>query len=100
MAARLDDLFDDLVPARANVFLKIDTQGWDLEVLRGAASSLSKIAALQSEVSVQPIYEGMPTMQDALEYLERVGFAVSGLFPVTLDQQLRVVEFDCIAVRA
>jgi FkbM family methyltransferase len=97
---RLDDVFDDLVPGRTNVFLKIDTQGWDLEVLRGAAATLPRVAALQTEVSVQPIYEGMPTMQDALEYLDRAGFAVSGLFPVTLDQQLRVVEFDCIAVRA
>jgi hypothetical protein len=101
---RLDDLFDDLVdglvPGRPNVFLKIDTQGWDLEVLRGAASTLPRIAALQTEVSVQQIYEAMPTVQDALEYLDQLGFAVSGLFPVTLDQQLRVVEFDCIAVRA
>jgi len=97
---RLGDLFDDLVPGRPNVFLKIDTQGWDLEVLKGAANALSRIAALQTEVSVQQIYEGMPTMQDALEHLDQLGFAVSGLFPVTLDQQLRVVEFDCIAVRA
>ena len=41
-------------------YLKIDTQGFDIEVLRGAAGSLPAMRALQTEASVRRIYKGMP----------------------------------------
>jgi hypothetical protein len=77
----------------------MDTQGWDLEVLKGATDSLKHVLALQSEIATQAIYVGMPMMRDSLDYLDQIGFAVSGLFPVNLDRTLRAVEFDCVAVR-
>jgi FkbM family methyltransferase len=40
------------------VFLKTETQGFDLEVLRGAGPQLRKVVALQAEVAVLPLYEG------------------------------------------
>jgi len=97
----LDGVIDELLAHVTNphVFLKLDTQGWDLEVLRGAPRSLASIAALQTEVAAQPIYEGMPSMRESLDYLEKSGFDVSGFFPVNLDSSLRAVEFDCVAVR-
>ena len=100
--ACLDDLFDEIVSGidDPRVYLKLDTQGFDLEVLRGANRSLPHIVAMQSEVSFLPIYEGMPDFAEAISYFRRQGFDVSGLFPVTLDRHLRAVEFDCVAVRA
>lgn len=98
---RLDTVFEDVVAPLRNprVFLKMDTQGWDLEVLAGADGCLSHIDAFQSEVSVQAIYERMPNLAASLAEFERRGFAISGLFPVNLDSQMRVVEFDCVVVR-
>jgi FkbM family methyltransferase len=100
--ARLDDLFDQIVSGieEPRVYLKLDTQGYDLEVLKGATQSLPRIVAMQSEVSFLPIYEGMPGFAEAIAHLRECGFDVSGLFPVTLDEHLRAVEFDCVAVRA
>jgi FkbM family methyltransferase len=97
----LDEIFGGLIAPipDPHVYLKLDTQGWDLEVLRGASGCLPRIGALQTEVSVLAVYEGMPTMSESLDYLSSSGFALSGLFPVSLDEQLRVVEFDCVAVR-
>jgi FkbM family methyltransferase len=98
---RLDGLaeqaFGGVVEPR--VYLKMDTQGWDLEVLAGASGCLDTIVAFQSEVAVHPLYEGMPALQDSLARFEELGFGISGLFPVTLDSNLEVVEFDCVAVR-
>jgi len=97
----LDEVIDELLAGVADphVFLKLDTQGWDLEVLRGAARSLASIDALQTEVAAQPVYEDMPSMRESLDHLDQVGFDVSGFFPVNLDNALRAVEFDCVAVR-
>jgi len=98
---RLDRLFDECTSGLANprVYLKLDTQGYDLEVLKGADGCLDRIVALQSEVSVKPIYQGQPSLTDALAQLHHLGFEVGGLYPVTRDREGRVVEFDCVAIR-
>ncbi|HEX5506079.1 MAG TPA: FkbM family methyltransferase [Thermomicrobiales bacterium] len=98
---RLDAVFGDCVAPipGPRVFLKLDTQGWDLEVLRGAAGCLDRIAALQTELAVTPIYEQMPDFQEALASLRPMGFEVGTLFPVSHDPHLRLVEFDCVMLR-
>lgn len=97
---RLDDALDELVPdcARRRIFLKMDTQGYDLEVFKGLGDKLQHVVAIQSEVSLIPIYEGMPHWTDSISSYEKAGFGVAGLFPVTFDG-CRVIEFDCLLVR-
>src|SRR2546430_1377294 len=83
-----------------NVFLKMDTQGWDLEVLRGADTCISRIGAVQSEVSLKAIYKGMPSFIEAITECNRLGLEITGMFPVTRNtNNLAVVEFDCVMTR-
>jgi len=42
----------------------------------------------------------MPDWLTSFHTLREHGFDVTGLFPVSEDAQLRVVEFDCVAVNA
>lgn len=79
-------------------FLKLDTQGYDLEVIAGAGPNLADFVALQSEMSVQPIYQGMPNYRRAIDVLESMGFVISNLFAVSVENQ-RLVEFDCVMIR-
>jgi FkbM family methyltransferase len=79
-------------------YLKIDTQGFDIEVLRGADDSLSAVKALQTEASVIGIYKGMPQYMDIIRYLDERGFDITGLYPVSRDRSLRLVEFDCVMI--
>lgn len=79
--------------------LKIDTQGFDVEVIRGAREFLKQTAAIQIELSVLPIYADTPSYQDVIAELHALGLDLSGMFPVTLDAQLRVIEFDGVFVR-
>ena len=97
---RLDGTLEEIIPSISNrsIFLKMDTQGFDLEVFKGLGDKLKYVAVLQSEVSVIPIYEGMSHWIDCISFYEREGFEVAGLFPVTLDS-CRVMEFDCLMVR-
>ena len=96
---RLDDVFDAAVRPLTHpvTFLKLDTQGSDLEVLHGASGVLDRVAALVTELPVVPIYEGMPDLVDALGHLQDLGFEITGMFPVTRDRDgLGAVEFDCV----
>ena len=96
---RLDDVWDIHVPA-GRTLLKIDTQGFDLEVLRGAVACLSSIDAVLTEMPVNAIYEGAPAMSETFAFMERAGFELSGLFPVARDAQgLRLVEVNGVFFR-
>jgi FkbM family methyltransferase len=79
-------------------YLKLDTQGFDLEVLKGAEFTLKNVCALQTEASIRPIYERMPNYLEAISTIEAYGFDVSSLFPVTYDASLRAIEFDCLFI--
>jgi FkbM family methyltransferase len=102
MMHRLDTVFRESVAGieQPRVFLKVDTQGYDLEVLRGATASLSHVVALQTELSLQPLYEGSPHYLDSLGFLESFGFHVTGLFDVVKDPRSNhIVEIDAILTR-
>lgn len=98
---RLDTVLDTLPVSvsKGQTYLKLDTQGWDLEVIAGATGVLDRIIALQTEVAIQPIYEGMPAMADSIAAIAEHGFVPSGLFPVSFDQGFALVELDLLAVR-
>lgn len=84
----------------SRTFVKIDTQGHDIAVMRGGAETLRKVPLMQSEVSFRPIYHGMPDFSQAIAHMKSLGFDVTGLFPVSRDDHRRVVEFDCMAVNS
>lgn len=97
---RLDDVLVELgiVPASRSIFLKLDTQGFDLEVVAGAEKTLNQFKVIQSEVSCIPIYENMPDMHDAIRAFSHRGYSIAGMFPVTRQSNLSVVEFDAVFV--
>ncbi len=99
---RLDSVLDEVLAGLDDprVYLKLDTQGYDLPAFRGAGDRLPEILAMQSEVSCLPIYEGMPQLEEQLGVYRQAGFDIAGLFPVSLHRPtLRVLEFDAILVR-
>lgn len=97
---RLDDLFPATAIGGQSCYLKVDTQGFDLEVLRGAPEVLRATRALQFELAIQRLYADVPHYREMLEIVEAMGFRISGLFPITIDENLQAVEFDCVMVRA
>lgn len=97
---RLDSVMDEVLAGRrhARIYLKMDTQGFDLNVVKGASGVLHEVLALQTEVAVQRLYQSMPDLFEAIQTLNSRGFDISGLFPVVHDARMRVVEFDCVMV--
>jgi FkbM family methyltransferase len=57
---------DEVVDLPGTLMIKSDTQGYDLKVIEGAAGLLDRVAILMIEMSVEPLYYGMPTMSEAI----------------------------------
>lgn len=99
---RLESVLDEILAARPNarLFLKTDTQGYDLQVVRGAGRRIDAIRALQAELAARSTYSGMPSLPEALGELERLGFELTGMFPVAREMDhLRLIEIDCVMCR-
>ena len=71
---RLDELPDEL--DGHNVFLKVDTQGHEKQVLDGAGALLKRFCGIQLELPVTPLYQSTWTMAEAFKYMQEKGFAV------------------------
>jgi FkbM family methyltransferase len=98
---RLDSVLPEIERSRepGRIYLKLDTQGFDLEVIKGAGAAIDRVRALQTELSVVPIYERMTDWQVALAAFRQYGFEPTGFWAVARDPMLRVVELDCVLVR-
>jgi FkbM family methyltransferase len=69
----LDELIarTDFPPAQ---LIKLDVQGYELEVLRGGSSALETAEVVLSEVSMLPLYEGGPIMHEVVGFMADAGF--------------------------
>lgn len=79
------------------VFMKMDTQGYDINVFRGAKDCLTEVIALQSELPCRRLYQDVPSMGDSLNEYESMGYLPSFFFPTTVEKNGIVsLEFDCV----
>ena len=73
---KLDTVFDNYYKKGDNVFVKIDTQGYELNVLQGAEKSLSHIKGIQIEMSLVQLYDGGILYKEMIELIEKKGFSL------------------------
>ena len=96
---RLDDVFDDYVKPGERVLLKLDTQGFEREILDGAKAVLPKIAAVLLELSASPLYAGQPRYLELLNMLEARGFRLWHISPGYFCKRThRLLDFDALLV--
>jgi FkbM family methyltransferase len=100
--ARLDTLLEDLELARdaRGILLKMDTQGHDAQVWSGANAVADRITAVQTELSVRPLYDGATDYRTMIALLERAGFAANALFANNKGHFPLLVEMDGLFIRA
>lgn len=73
---KLDTIFNSFCNQEEKVMLKIDTQGYEKNVIDGAIESLKKIEIIQLEMSIAPLYENEILLVEMIEYLRKIGFMV------------------------
>lgn len=79
-------------------FIKLDTQGTELEILRGFGDLLHSVSGIKLEAHFYPIYHEQPSIGEIVAYLDKYDLALSEMSPCwSFDQEL--VEVDCLFTR-
>ncbi|BCA57119.1 hypothetical protein W02_42590 [Nitrospira sp. KM1] len=90
----LDSVFWTYCKPEDRVFIKIDTQGFAKNVLVGSEHTLERVDGLQIEMSLVPLYEGEPLIDELISFLRGKGFTLAYVSPEFFDertgQQLQV----------
>ncbi len=71
---KIDSILDQYYSPGQNLYVKIDTQGFERQVFDGSMWSLPHIKGFQMELSLQPMYEGETLMQEMLHLLQSSGY--------------------------
>ncbi|CAN5538808.1 [alpha-L-fucopyranosyl-(1-_3)-alpha-L-rhamnopyranosyl-(1-_3)-2-O-methyl-alpha-L-rhamnopyranosyl] dimycocerosyl phenol-phthiocerol 2'''-O-methyltransferase [soil metagenome] len=98
------DTLDDLEPEldlRAPVLLKIDVQGYEAHVLRGATHLLQKVDVAVVEMSIEPLYEGQTLFDGVYRMMVERGFLYRGnLVQLEHPADGRILQVDGLFTRA
>jgi FkbM family methyltransferase len=84
--------------AGARVLLKIDTQGYEKEVMEGAKQTISRVAGILMEIPVIHTYKSEWYFHDALRYMFELGFVPAQIQAVGYHSvdNVSAVDFDCL----
>lgn len=83
-----------------NAVVKIDTQGFEQEVLEGCGDWLEEILGIQLELSIVQLYSGTFTWQETIECLTQRGFQLAAVEPGFADSRTgRMLQFDAVLLR-
>lgn len=100
--ARLGGLLPEIeATARSSaILLKMDTQGHDALVLRGAGDALSRMVGVQTELAVRPLYASATDYRDMIALLAEMGLVPNAIFANNKGHFPLLVELDGLFVRA
>ena len=81
----LDSIAPDYMDSNSIAFIKIDTQGYETQVMNGAKKLMSQIVGLQVEISLVPLYKGQCLFDEMLKKLKNDGFELWSISTVFSD---------------
>lgn len=91
----LDALFSELHLFDARVYLKIDAQGYESNVLAGGENVINYIDTIQMEMPLVPMYEGALLFDQFLPYMQAKGYRLAHLIPGFWDRKTgELLEVD------
>ena len=94
------DRFFEQSKNKKRLVVKIDTQGFEMEVLKGAAKLFSenRIDCVIIELATIPKYEGQAISTDFLHFFEGHNFILFDLYPFFYEEKGPLTEFDAVFV--
>lgn len=97
---RLDTLASEFLEDGSVLFIKIDTQGYEEQVLLGGVNTVTRATVLQLELSLVDLYAGQKLMPEMVASLKKIGFDLWGTLPVFADPRNgRMLQVDGIFCR-
>jgi FkbM family methyltransferase len=92
-------VLDEVYPRSAgNVLLKIDTQGYERQVLEGGRSVLPLLKGVWMELPIVHLYENTWQLHEAIAFMAAAGFVPAQIHPVNYHSadMVSLVEVDCL----
>lgn len=97
---RLDGVSHSVIDQSGAILLKIDTQGYEMPVLQGAAALMPRIRGVLLELSLTPLYEGQTLYLDMIDWMTSQGFELWNVIPGFVDQTSgRMLQMDGVFFR-
>lgn len=97
----LDSVVGQLSDQRGAIGLKLDVQGYEAEVLRGASGTLPRVVFLEIELSLVPLYAGQALFIDVIEEVRALGFSLVNVDTGSVDPRTgRVLQCDGMFLRS
>jgi len=98
--SRLDTISPTYLSSSSRLFIKIDTQGFEWNVLNGAEETLKHAQGILCELSLVPLYEGQRLWLDIIHRLEGEGFTLWSVNQGFIDYENgRTLQIDAIFFR-
>ncbi len=79
--------------------IKLDVQGYELEVLKGGASALASAEFVLLEVSVWQYNENSPLIDEVVAFMSEAGFATYDLFDINRRPDGTLLQLDVLFIR-
>jgi FkbM family methyltransferase len=99
-SSRLDDLVGhEKCPLSDDILVKLDVQGFELPVLRGGRSTLSRARYCIIEVCLDRLYLGQSTFSEVFDELSRLGYRYAGNLSQAYAKDGHVIYLDALFVR-
>lgn len=76
--------------------LKIDVQGYELEVLKGCISFMSKFDSIYCECSYMPLYDGQPLATEIINFLNSFGYILDGVYNTSYTKGGKAIQSDIL----
>jgi FkbM family methyltransferase len=78
---RLDGVLPAIAGERDAIYLKVDTQGYEVEVLKGALAVINRFPLIQLETSFFPVYQREALAGDVIRFMGDLGYRIVSLEP-------------------
>jgi FkbM family methyltransferase len=94
------DAFLPKMKLKKPILLKVDVQGFELNVLKGGSKLLPQVDYLLLEVTYQTLYRGQPLFRDIYTFLKNHGFEFAGnLDSLTSPENGAILQSDAFFIR-
>ena len=77
--SRLDSIYPEIVKESEQVYMKIDVQGFEMQVLKGALNSLPKVKVVEIEISIAQLYKDQPSLFAILTHFQSFNFSLAAI---------------------
>ncbi len=95
---KLDNIINNISKENDRIYMKLDVQGFEKEVILGSLKNINRIKLIQLETSTIELYEGEKTIDEIISYLYKQGFILIDIIGKLKNKQNHLVQTDLIFI--